>query len=270
MKEVKEIRGLSKTFKQEFDGINEFYNYICETPLNEVFRWAEHSSVTGTYRFTQTDNFDEATNLLKHGWSDMAKQLDVKLKLIANQVEPSTKARANFDVVGFQASVPRYLQGIPTSMVNKKQVPVKQKVITLNKDISYAARVTKEEIVESSTKALQIIKKLEAQGYRVNLNIIWGDAEGNEKILTKVRIKNASERLNISKVAFPLVHPSMLRRLFFRYLEIHPDIKDKRWIGGYGCPMQNDELLKHTKGEYLLPRIITDVDIEIKNIMQQM
>ena len=243
----------------EFDSLNEFYNYITNTPFNKTFCWHKHSSVDGTKEFTKTENFEEAIELFKNGWSDMATDLVKKLKVVESKTQPTMKPKSTLSVCGYQAVVPLYLQGVPNNMVNKKMVPVKQKVITLNKSICYSCMITTEQIIEESIKTLQIIKKLESQGYRCNLNILWAVSEkfGNtgKRFAIKVRIKSANEKLNVSKLAFPLVHPSMLRRLFFRFLEVYPNVTD-RFKNGYGYPML-DNVLKdanfHKNGEYLLP-----------------
>lgn len=104
---------------------------------------------------------------------------------------------------------------------------------------------------------MQIVKKLEAQGLRVNLNIVLGSAAGYPKkqFVLKIRIKSANERLNVSKLAFPLVHPSMLRRLFFRFVEVYPKFTSA-FVGGYGRPVTSSEMRSMFKGEYLLPNFI--------------
>jgi len=243
----------------EFDSLNDFYKYICDTPFNEAFRWAKHSSVDGNEYFTKTKNFDEAVQLFKNGWSDMAGKLVQKLKVIESKTQPMMKPRSKLDVCGYQAVVPLYLQGVPNNMINKKMVPVKQKVITLNKSIDYHGGVGADAIIEESIKAMQIIKKLEAQGFRCNLNLVLGSTAGyghsKKQFVMKVRIKSANEKLNISKLAFPLVHPSMLRRLFFRFIEVYPNVT-KDFIHGYGMPATSNELRDTFKGEYLLPNFI--------------
>ena len=254
MKETTKTYGKNTSYIREFDSLNEFESYITNTPLNETFRWQKLSSTNGSYSFTQTQSYEEATKLLKDGWSSMAQEITKKLNVIKNQVVNEHVQKILYDVVGFQASVPRYLQGIPTSMVNKKLVPVKQKVITLDKDISYNASIKTEQIIEASVQTLQLIKKIEAQGIRVNLNLIWGVAAGNTKEVAKVRLKSANERLNISKLSFPLVHPSMLRRLCFRYLEVAPTVT-KSYTWGYGAPLDGSQLKTYCKDEYVLPRL---------------
>ena len=259
----------NKTEVIEFDSLQEFYKYICDTPFNEAFRWAEHGSVTNDKWWTKTESFEEAVNLFKNGWSDMATKLVQKLKVIESKTEPTMKPRNKLDVCGYQAIVPLYLQGVPNNMVNKKMVPVKQKVITLNKSLDYNGGTSSDKIVEESIKAMQIVKKLEAQGFRCNLNICLGTSAGWGKdarqFIIKVRIKSANEKMNISKLAFPLVHPSMLRRLFFRFIEVYPNVT-KNFVSGYGHPATSSEMRNIFKGEYLLPNFIKKDVNTIKGI----
>ena len=173
-------------------------------------------------RFTKTRSFEQASELLKNGWKEMAATIEQKLEAEKNQIELAAKNKMFYDVQGFQCSVPRYLQGIPTNMISMKKMPCKKKVITICKSVNYSASVDADTIIKESVKTLQIVRKLEMQGYAVNVDIALG-AKGNVKLFAKIRIKNSSERLNVSKMAFPLVHPSMLRRLMFRFIEVCPD-----------------------------------------------
>ena len=259
----------SKTEVIQFDSLQEFYKYICDTPFNEAFRWVDHSSVTGDKHWTKTESFDEAVQLFKNGWSDMATKLVQRLKVIEAKTEPTMKPRSKLDVCGYQAIVPLYIQGVPNNMMNKKMVPVKQKVITLNKSLDYNGGTSSDKIIEESIKAMQIIKKLEAQGFRCNLNIALGTSAGwgadARQFIIKVRVKSANEKLNVSKLAFPLVHPSMLRRLFFRFIEVYPHVT-KNFVGGYGAPATSNELRNVFTGEYLLPNFIKKDITQINTI----
>lgn len=236
----------------EFDSINEFYKYLCDTPFNEAFRWEHHVSVDSSYRFTQTYNFDEAVNLMKDGWSDMAKKLNAKLQVKEKQNAMVNKRKMVNSVAGFQPIVPLYLAGVPTNMVQQKMVPVKQKIVNITKSVTYSVSVSTETIIEESVKAMQIVKKLEAMGYRVNLSIALGSIEPDRQLFSKVCIKHANEKLNVSKLAFPLVHPSMLRRLFLRFIEVCPDTT-KSFIRGYGRPATADQIKKVYSEEIILP-----------------
>jgi hypothetical protein len=263
---------MGETHIKEFNSLAEFERYINETPLNSVFRWAELGSTQKLFAgFNKTNTFDEALDLLKHGWDDMAKIIEHKFQLTTKEVHPKTVMRSRFDVVGFQASVPRYLQGIPQNMINQTKVVQKQKVVTIVKHIGYRGDVKEYEIIENSIKALAIVKKIEAQGYRVNLDVISPASTpfgNNETIVCRIRIKSAGEKLNISKAAFPMVHPDMLRRMIFRFREVLPGVTDKAWKGSYGATLYNVADVKKFlhEGEYYLHNFIGDIDEEMKKM----
>lgn len=249
---------------RQFDSIGELMNFIENTPLNEVFRWEELASSTKSDYYTKwsgTYDFEEAKKLLKDGWNDMAQKLEKKLSLATRSEVTKTSPRPKYSVAGYQACVPRYLQGVPESMIYSKRVPVKQKVITINKQVNYLASVSAEQIIDESVKALTIIAKLEAQGYRVNLNVVTcADSYGYYQV-TRTCIKKANERLSIAKMAFPLVNPSMLRRILFRYSEVNPDTP-RSWCGGYGSTVYNASKYFEDKqnATYYIPPLLGDVD----------
>ena len=249
----------------EFNSLNEFYKYICETPFNDSFRWEKHSSVEGTRSFTGTKNFEEAVELFKNGWTDMSKKLTQKIKANEIKMQPMMKARNKLDVCGYQAIVPLYLQGVPNSMINKKMVATKQKVVTINKCIQYACMVSTEQIIDESIKAMQIIKKVEAQGIRCNLNIVEHIKSNNKEYIFKIRVKNATEKLNVSKLAVPLVNPSMLRRLLFRLLEVYPNVPSS-FVCGYGRPAKAYETKEIITDEYVIPSIFEKSIDDIKSL----
>ena len=252
-----------KITKKHFKSINELVRYTNEKSFNEAFKNKDKHSETHGYSFTKTYNYDEAEQLLKNGWSEMAKDIEKKLKVNMKNMNNKRTKKTFHDVVGHQVSVPRYLMGIPTNMVNQKTVMKKQKVITVNKDISYNAGVDKDKIIEQSVKALQIIKEIEASGMRVNLNLVFAvnnsTSNPDHKIYITIRLKNANERLNVSKLAFPLVHPSMLRRIMFKVMEKLEGLSDSRFCNGYGYPKDAIDDKVKAKKEVYLPKFIDDV-----------
>ena len=155
--------------------------------------------MTGSEEFTKTYSFDEAVNLFKNGWVDMSTKLTQKLNVADKNLRSNRRPETILSVQGYQAVVPLYLNGCPQNMVNSKMVSVKQKIITLNKSVSYSAYTTTKQIEDESVKAMQIVKRLESQGYRCNLNIVLGVFKGTRRFIVKVRIKNANEKLNVSK-----------------------------------------------------------------------
>ena len=259
-----------KKVKIEFGSIHEFVDYITKTPLNDSFRWAKLSSTSSGSYWYGTKSFEEASDLLRHGWPDMSEKLNTKLKA-EGKMEPAYVSKIVYDVQGFQPIVPLYLQGVPTSMASRKKVVMKQKVITINKDVSYNGGTTTDTMMEESIKAFRIIKRLESQGYRVNLNVClgtkrWPSSNGNtsEQYYVRIRVKSANEKLNVSKLAFPLVNPSMLRRILFRFIEVYPSVS-KSFVNGYGYPANDKDMKREFDGITLPAFISTDID-KIKNL----
>lgn len=254
----------NETCVRTFNSLNSFYNYICTTQINEAYEHRElrsHAEYPSFTRFSKTNNFDEAVNLFKNGWDTMSKELETRLKAECKNIVPVKQHKNVLSVRGYQPVVPLYLAGIPQNMIEKQFVVKKQKVIEISKSISYPSTCKASEIIEESIKALVIVKKLEAQGYRIKLNIVLGLAEGafkssrGKKIICKVCIKKPNERMNVSKLSFPLVHPSMLRRLFFRYIEVDPEVTDKM-SSNYGYPLLADELKNAFTGDIIIPDIL--------------
>lgn len=254
MKEVKTFHsGKEKMKLVEFDSLLDFYNYINNTPLNETFKHGLLSSHREDKRgWAGTKTYGEAIELFKNGWTVGAQDLTRKLKLAETDKQVQTIAKNVLSMCGYQAIVPLYLNGVPNNMVNKKMVPVKQKVITINKALSASSAVSSQTLMNESVKCFQIIKKIESTGVRVNLNLMISTGH----VMVKIKLKSSSEKLNISKLAFPLVHTSMFRRLYFKFIEVYPTIPNNyRWT--YGRVPSEEEFRKGCeKGEILLPTLL--------------
>lgn len=237
-----------KIYMEEYNSISEFIQTINSRSQNPEMT-SKVSEIAG-YTFTGTHDYNEAENLLLHGWVEESEKLNEMLKL---KVLKEKSVKNIYDVAGFQCSVPRYLQGIPTNMINQKVITKKQKVITITKNISYSTYVGKETIEEESVKVLQLVNNLEKQGYRVILNVtmICKSKKGGIILCNKVRIKNANERLNLSKISFPMVHSSYLRRIMFRWIETF-EYTTKSFDTNYGVPVKCEDfnnIIKNNKND---------------------
>lgn len=239
-----EIKDVSTTYYiKRFSSLDEFYRYINETPTNDAFKNATLSSqMISEFKnnWSGTSSFEEACNLFINGWDK--KTLELKQKLdFEEHKEPQMTYKNVQSVQGYHPIVPLYLMGVPNNMVTKKMVPLKKKVINIDKTIAYAYSIKPEQIIDESVKAIRIINRLERQNYRVNLNLVCISRENDIGIGFKIKLKSANESLNISKLTFPLIHPSMLRRLFFRFVEVNPHTT-RRFTSGYGVPLSGKDV----------------------------
>ena len=250
-------------YATEFETITELVQFIKTNKPKEKLKksggYDSESTTRDRVKNTKTKDFAEAEDLLLHGWEHGTKE--IKNKVDAKDTGVAMKQKSVYDVVGYQASVPRYLQGIPTNMVNKTNIKHKNKVITINKCATYSWSTKPQVIIEESVKVLQLINRLEKQGYRVNLNVIFATSKRNITV-TKVRIKSSSQRLNIKQVAFPLCHPSMLRRIIFAVWERQEENNYESFKKGYGYVVEYWNLKRYVnKGEYLIPAILDEKEI---------
>lgn len=243
-----------------FNSIADVVNYI-DTTERTLFYQRYHASDSNNYGFTGTHSMEEAMELLFHGWEDGAKQLKNKLDAKVNVNNNGYRNKAFYDIAGFQCSVPRYLQGIPTNMINNKRVVQKQKVVNITKDFGYSGATSTQTMMRESVKFLQAVDKLEKQGVRCNVFVSVVTRSGKSKgyIDIRVKVKDSSQRMNLKQLAFPLAHPSMFRRIVFALIE---RLEDCKLFGhGYG-QCTNWEDVKHLyKGEYYVPRNVMEQEI---------
>lgn len=264
MREVCKLIGDNVVNMVEFSSISDLVSYLKEAKTSLWFKGHEKSREESYERtkFTGTKTFSEAMGMLENGWYEEAKKIEDELSVEKRNMFNKDEVKFIQSVAGFHPIVPNYLMGLPNSMVSSKIVAKKQKVVTLNLSISFSAIVSANEIEDVCIKALRIVKSIESKGCRVNFNVFFASKEpdyatGHIRYSTiKLRVKNANERLNVSKVCFPVVHPSMLRRIFFRVVETSP-IFTREFVYGYGIAMSNNELASMykdiMKGEYIIP-----------------
>ena len=245
----------------EFNSIDELAKYINNNEVNKYYVEEQSSQLSGTsdFDFTGTINYEQANELLEYGWSVKAKEINVKLNGLRTQNRKSIKTK--FSVEGFQASVPRYLQGMPDNMISQVKVERKNKVITINKLLIYNHTFKVRDIEEQNLLFLSLVDKLESQGYKVNIIGIYiinfdmnreYNVDGWADLVIKIKLKSANEKLNVSKLAFPLVHPSMFRRIIFRLLEILPEEIINKLTDSYSYYGANPPVVSNRVSEVLV------------------
>ena len=239
-----------------FNSISEVVKFNRETERTQFYQSYHVSDEVGRYSFTKTNSYEEAEDLLLHGWDEMAEKLTKKVSNV--KCQNGYKNKMIYNVQGYQACVPRYLQGMPDSMISSKRVVVKQKVLNIVKDFGYSGATSTETIERESIKVLKAVNDLESKGYRVNLSIVFV-SRNNGYTGIQVKIKNASQRMNIKQMAFPLVHPSMFRRIVFGLIERLPETECFGY--GYGRCTEYNQTKHLFKGQYFIPRIVSEEEI---------
>ena len=112
--------------------------------------------------------------------------------------------------------------------------------------------------LSSSIHFLVILKDL-----LFNLFVIVAVQSKYRENIILVKIKDASQKMNVKQIAFPLVHPSMLRRMILRVIEI-ADEYDDRFVYGYGILFDIRDyknIVKNLKDSYFIPKVVSENEI---------
>lgn len=240
-----------------FESIHEVVQFLKNTERTSFYQ-INHSSdeISDWYTdFAGTQTFDEAMELLLHGWNQGAETLNTRLTTVNKQDAPIQVSRTIYDVAGYQACVPRYLQGIPTNMINRRIVTQKQKVVDVVRDIGYSESTKAETMLSKGLEALNVANALEKQGTRCNLYVsaICKKSVFSEKLINiQIRIKSSTQRLNVKQIAFPLAHPAFFRRIVFGLIE---RLYETKYNGsGYGATVCLEEAKQCFHNTYFLYR----------------
>jgi len=267
-----------KTLVNSFSNISELYNYIEKTPRRSG---ANNHSEENDFDFTGTHSLEEAYDLLLSGDENLfnkfksLKKISVE-KILGNVINRPKQIN---DIVGYQANVPQYLLGIPTNMINQQPKRTSQKVLNIIINLTVSCSVDRKHIEKVGNLYVQVLDLLEKAGYRVNLYIMQAEESNDYYYYSLVRIKTDKEPLNIKKCIFPIMHPSMHRRIFFKWEEVC-DTANEITDDGYGRPYTVTSAIKSTLDKILKSNFIiwnfqrwnngNEIDVEAKSVLKEL
>lgn len=230
-----------------FDNITDLSQYLSSKQRKEG---RDNSSQSSDSSFSGTESYEEAFDLFKYGdeklykkFKEQSSKINID-KLLGNAVRKQKYENRNYGCV---PNVPNYLIGNPLNMINAEIGRISHKVINIFLSIGVPWHVDKEDIINTGIIYLSVIDLLEKAGYRCNLYAGVTAHEGRHEYMY-VRIKTDREPLNLKKLVFPLVHPSMLRRIYFRWAEVND--YDYDITGGYGRNDDESDIKKYMKNIY--------------------
>ena len=217
-----------KVIFKKFNGTGELSNHLATAIVQEPFKskCENHGSYTENNddytKWSHTKTYAEANDLLLYGCKELQKRIEASgvssLRLKLNSY--TNRRRIVSGIVGFAANVPAYLAGTPNSMINVKQTRVKQRVLSFMYNTCVSRGVSAERIIKAAAKVVQAVMIIEAGGVRVN---VWAgeafETSSCPDCLWLCKVKEAGQRMDTLKMSYPIAHPSMLRRQWFRLLE---------------------------------------------------
>lgn len=237
MKATETYKDYSTLYDHHFDSLLDLIYFIENTkPITK-----SKSSKTGGYSFTGTNSFEEAMDMCKNGY--FAPEVEKFQKIffkVANQIDRKMKRLGiKHDVVGGVPDVPRYLMGHPLNMMAPAVRPLekKPKPIILRFNTAASCGTSKSTIERRGLTFVLLYQLLDKLGCNVKLETDELVSKGRDYYNIGVELMKKGDIMNISKIYFPLVHPSFLRRIMFATEERLPVLEHNQdFFDGYGRP----------------------------------
>lgn len=264
-------------YKEDFASFSHLLTTIEKRTNNRYMR-DKHESQESDYDFTRTHSYDEARQLLRAGYKEVVPKIQRKLresqKISSQLLAMLPKDQVHNMPVGFIPHVPNAIRGLPDSMINIEKADQKRKVIDVFYSMHGSWVQDTDWFVNAGAALVSAINIVETAGIQTKLHLAFATTECNDQILfPSIVIKNFGERFSIQKVSFPLVHPSMFRRIGFRYIETCPGMEED-FSRGYGHALQNrkpiQEAINNNHTVYIDTKWINDHNCDIKSILQEM
>lgn len=236
--------------------------------------------------FSETASYQEAEDLLVHSWDKPLDRLKGGEKAFVKSNTVAQKRKSATGVVGYMPNVPNAVMGLPNSMINTESIKQKVKAVTIVYSPCVSYQWSSNEIIDSGIAVMNIINLLERNGIRVQLTIEFMASHTgisnpkNQLSVAWLNVKGWRDPLDLKKIAFPVVHSSMLRRIGFRWLETNPNIKNQSYTRGYGMPIGdgiytaavrtlNDHQLLKDHEYYITAPLCRDMNFDPEKIMEK-
>lgn len=228
--------------KEYFKSLESFIDTMEGRPMNRAFHGIEkdpssqRDETERRTKFSGTNTYNDAMNILRIGYKEPLEKMKKGILKIGEQTN-NQRPRTKNDYVGFAAHVPNHLMNLPITMINRDNQTPKTKMIHLTYSFCAASKTPIEDFIKGGINFISLVNSLEKQGYRVKIDLIFTSVTSKTAATFIINLKEYGQQTNLLKLAFPLVHPAMLRRFAFKWLETTPELKDTNFVVGYGTPL---------------------------------
>ena len=197
---------LKHAFKESFSSQK-------ESRSNDDLEW--HGGVT----------WEQACSLAKSGWIEGMQMIENYRSRITPKLTNSIVRPVPVDNIhGFAVNVGAFLSNMPECFFDreyeKRNYP--GRLFTLVVSCSYSSNVSTDVVIERGSMVCSLVDALEFAGNRVEVICNETTTDGHDKYKNEIDmvIKKHDQALDMSRLAFCLAHPAMLRRIIFSVNEL--------------------------------------------------
>ena len=226
--------GTGKLF--EFNSWGSLLDYL-KTPLpSDAYRT---SSRDGDYEFTGTKSYDQAIDIANTGWVDGVKDAKQLADTLINKVMDKVSVPViHYDVEGIDYDMSLVNRGIPECWYRFEEHIMDNdgdNVVTIVVNGSASCGIDKGDITKRGAVIVALIELLEYSHRKV---AVVHDMSYHSDITFRTIIKTPEQPLDLARLMFACAHPSMLRRLMFRALELNP-VQHRNVGASYSMPTES-------------------------------
>lgn len=229
----KKPKKFKKFHIERFDSAMEMAQTCKTRPITDS-RFDDKSKETfGSFEGVST--YQDALDLLSGGYQPT---VDAMRGVFKAGVQGSGNRFAfQNSVVGFAPVVPLALKNVPNSMIGMTMKPIKCKVVDVYYDMTCSCGTDSKDIIEAGRKLLSAVIELERQGYRFNLYAVQGYNDNTGCDMAVVKVKSATQPLDLKRISFPLTHTAFFRVIGFDW---YSKVPGGKYRGGYGHALAYD------------------------------
>lgn len=239
-----------KYIVKTFENVSSFADYCKRAPICAAYKGADLQSekVSGyKTKWTGTENYSAADALLQYGDRENAAKIIAETagRVKSNNAD-DIRAKRFRSVCGSSVNVAAALVGRPKAMYKIERKITNTKVLNFAFNCAADWTIDADKLAAVAVRLTSAILGIEKKGYRINLYVCMIAKERQEISGAFVKIKDSKTYIDKTKIAYPLINPSFLRRHSFAFMERNEGLKDAMWTMGYGQPVRDAEQQKET------------------------
>lgn len=232
-KEYPEDRHCASTF----ESIEDFQDAI--DPRHKANGSSSGSNGNGK-KWYGSDSYAEAQAMLRDGWPEGREKMGKALEQSSAGIRQQIGNRLSFDLAGAYPIVPLFCAGVAEHMVHiGEDTRAQQPIIRFRISIAASAGVSANSIMARGAAILSWVDWLESNDQRCEIIVEEYVYAGSRMYSCEVMFKRANAPLDVDRAAYCLINPGMLRRQFFRHLEVmaaKSEVAEVVRSASYGIP----------------------------------
>jgi hypothetical protein len=185
-------------------------------------------------------SFAYALKLARTGWSEGLNRIKRCEDLIVAKLNAGNDLVRSMDVSGDESDISLFIEGDPEYMVTYQMGEGRKPVVRLVVSVSASCAISNDTITMRGAAICAAIDAVESSGVRVELVIdsSWVIMTEPRKVAKyQIVTKRSEDSLDRDKIAFVLMHPTMLRQIVFRLTESNPTTNPSFVDRSYGIPI---------------------------------